>query len=222
MRTLILDLRDNPGGLLTQGVAVADLFLQPGQAVVMMRGRTANGTREFIDDNASPWPGLGLIVLENGGTASASEIVAGALQDHDRALIVGAPSYGKGSAQTLYHLNDAALKLTTALWYTPSGRSISRRRMLHLDDDDNEVSAGSDADTTAAHPVYHTDAHRVVLGGGGITPDVMVSDTGRRVADAALQQALGSQVSVFRDALTAVALAHKASHPRCLTRGPNH
>jgi carboxyl-terminal processing protease len=220
MRTLILDLRDNPGGLLTQGVAVADLFLQPGQAVVMMRGRTASGTREFVDDSASPWPGLGLIVLENGGTASASEIVAGALQDHDRALIVGAPSYGKGSAQTLYHLDDAGLKLTTALWYTPSGRSISRRRILHLDDDDNEVSAGTDADTSAAHPVYHTDANRVVLGGGGITPDVIVSDTGRRTADDALQQALGSQVSLFRDALTAVALAHKASHPLASPEAP--
>jgi carboxyl-terminal processing protease len=214
MHTLILDLRDNPGGLLTQGVAVADLFLQSGQAVVMMRGRTPGGTREFVDDSASPWPGLGLVVLENGGTASASEIVAGALQDHDRALIVGTPSYGKGSAQTLYHLDDAALKLTTALWYTPSGRSISRRRMQLPDDEgDDDANAGTSGDTTITHPVYHTDANRVVRGGGGITPDVIVSDTGRRVADAALQAALGSQVSLFRDALTAVALAHKASHP---------
>ena len=127
MRTLILDLRNDPGGLLTQGVAVANLFLQRGQAVVAMHGRSLGTTRQFDDENASPWPGLGLIVLVNGGTASASEIVAGALQDHDRALIVGSASYGKGSAQTVYHIGDAALKLTTALWYTPRDAALVGR-----------------------------------------------------------------------------------------------
>jgi carboxyl-terminal processing protease len=212
MRTLILDLRNDPGGLLTQGVAVSDLFLKSGEAVVTMRGRTLGSTHEFVDDVAGPWPDLGVIVLVNGGTASASEIVAGALQDHDRALIVGTPSYGKGSAQTLYHLDDAALKLTTALWFTPSGRSISRRRpSLESSDDD-----GDDAppvDSTAPKAVFHTDAGRAVFGGGGITPDVVVTDSTLSIADMALQQALGSQLPLFRDALTADALARKAAHP---------
>jgi carboxyl-terminal processing protease len=211
-RTLILDLRNDPGGLLTQGVAVADLFLQRGQAVVAMRGRSPGTTRQFDDDSPTPWPGLGLIVLVNGGTASASEIVAGALQDHDRALIVGTASYGKGSAQTLYHLGDAALKLTTALWYTPSGRSISRPHARPADTDD-EGDTDEEPDTTKSRAVFHTDAGRVVFGGGGITPDVIVSDSAIHVADVALQQALGSQVSLFRDALTADVLANRANNP---------
>ncbi len=212
-RTLILDLRNDPGGLLTQGVAVADLFLQRGQAVVAMRGRSLGTTRQFDDDSATPWPGLGLIVLVNGGTASASEIVAGALQDHDRALIVGTASYGKGSAQTLYHLGDAALKLTTALWYTPSGRSISRLRARPTDSDDEGADTEEEPDTTKSRAVFHTDAGRVVFGGGGITPDVVVSDSAVHAADVALQQALGSQVSLFRDALTADVLASRANNP---------
>ncbi len=212
-RTLILDLRNDPGGLLTQGVAVADLFLQRGQAVVAMRGRSPGTTRQFDDDSATPWPGLGLIVLVNGGTASASEIVAGALQDHDRALIVGTASYGKGSAQTLYHLGDAALKLTTALWYTPSGRSISRLRARRADSDDEGADTEEEPDTTTSRAVFHTDAGRVVFGGGGISPDVIVSDSAIHAADVALQQALGSQVSLFRDALTADVLANRANNP---------
>lgn len=219
MRTLVLDLRNDPGGLLTQGVAVADLFLQPGQSVVTMRGRTLDATRRYVDDAASPWPDLGLVVLVNGGTASASEIVAGALQDHDRALIVGTPTYGKGSAQTLYHLGDAALKLTTALWYTPSGRSINRQRPRPADDDESDDDVDHQ-DSTVTRPVFHTDADRVVTGGGGITPDVVVGDSARRLADAALQQALGSQVSLFRDALTAEALAQKATQPLASPAAP--
>jgi carboxyl-terminal processing protease len=213
VRTLILDLRNDPGGLLTQGVAVADLFLERGQSVVAMRGRSPGTTRQFDDDATSPWPGLGLIVLVNGGTASASEIVAGALQDHDRALIVGTPSYGKGSAQTLYHLGDAALKLTTALWYTPSGRSISRRRARSADSDDLGDDGDDEADTAKPRAVYRTDAGRAVFGGGGITPDVVVSDSATHAADVALQQALGSQLSLFRDAITAEVLALKATSP---------
>jgi carboxyl-terminal processing protease len=219
MRTLILDLRNDPGGLLVQGVAVADLFLDSGQTVVSMRGRSPGATHEYTNDSRQAWPGLGVILLVNRGTASASEIVAGALQDHDRALIAGSTSYGKGSAQTLFHVDDAALKLTTALWYTPSGRSINRRRQRDEgadaasdDDGTGDGDTASRADTTATPHGFHTDGGRVVYGGGGITPDLVVSDSASPAGDAALQRALGTQWPLFRDALTGYALSLKASH----------
>lgn len=213
IRTLILDLRNDPGGLLAQGVAVAELFLDSGQTIVTMRGRSPGSTRRYTADSRQPWPELGLVVLVNGGAASASEIVAGALQDHDRALVVGTPSYGKGSAQTLFHLDEGALKLTTALWYTPSGRSINRRSP-HTDDDPDAESldGGPAADSTAsAALVYHTDAGRLVRGGGGITPDVWVRDSSAAAATVGLERAVGNRLPAFRDALTAVALAAKAA-----------
>ena len=216
MRTLILDLRNDPGGLLTQGVAVADLFLDSGQTIVRMHGRAAGTTREVVDDAPQRWPGMGVVLLVNGGTASASEIVAGALQDHDRALIVGSPTYGKGSAQTLFHLDDAALKLTTALWYTPSGRTINRRSQRTNDGEgDDDADAGDGAprpDTSVSKAVFRTDAGRVVYGGGGIAPDVAIGDSTAPSGDSALQRALGTQWPVFRDALTAYALSLKAAH----------
>jgi carboxyl-terminal processing protease len=218
MRTLILDLRNDPGGLLAQGVAVADLFLDSGQTVVSMRGRSPGVTREYTDDSRQAWPGLRVILLVNRGTASASEIVAGALQDHDRALIVGSTSYGKGSAQTLFHVDDAALKLTTALWYTPSGRSINRRNRRDAgsdagdDDGAEDADSAARADTMASRPSFHTDAGRLVYGGGGIAPDLVVGDSATPAGDAALQRALGTQWPLFRDALTGYALSLKGAH----------
>jgi carboxyl-terminal processing protease len=125
--SLILDLRDNPGGLLEQGVAVADLFLDDRKVIAMTRGRIAEANREFLDGARQPWPQLPVVVLVDSGTASAAEIVAGALQDHTRAVIIGAPTYGKGSAQSLFPVTGGyALKLTTARWFTPKGRTIER------------------------------------------------------------------------------------------------
>jgi carboxyl-terminal processing protease len=222
MRTLILDLRNDPGGLLAQGVAVSDLFLPSGKTVVTMKGRAREASRAFVSDAAEPWPSLGVIVLVNGATASAAEIVAGALQDHDRALILGSTTYGKGSAQTLYHIDSGALKLTTALWYTPSGRSINRPPIRANDDEGDDdggetapVSVGgrsASADSAAARPVFRTDAGRVVYGGGGITPDVSVRDTIAEARDSAFRHALGTQFGLFRDALTSYALSMKADH----------
>lgn len=126
-RSLILDLRENPGGLLEQGISVANLFLGAGTVVASTRGRTPDTDQDFTTRDREAWPGMPVVVLVDSGSASASEIVAGALQDHDRARIVGTATYGKGSAQSVFPLvGDRALKLTTARWFTPNGRSIDR------------------------------------------------------------------------------------------------
>ena len=127
---LVLDLRWNPGGLLDQGVAVSDLFLPRGAGIVETRSRVEDQNFTFGAPNDEEFPGLPIVVIVNTASASASEIVAGALQDHDRALILGTPTFGKGSVQTVFSLPGGNhLKLTTAGWYTPSGRSISRSAM---------------------------------------------------------------------------------------------
>lgn len=126
-RSLILDMRGNPGGLLEQGIEVSDLFLDSGKMILSTRGRTPDADREFHDEAAQRWPDMPIVTLVDSGTASASEIVAGALQDNERAVIVGARTYGKGSAQSVFPINAGyALKLTTARWFTPKGRSIAR------------------------------------------------------------------------------------------------
>ncbi len=216
MKSLILDLRNNPGGLLDEGIAVSDLFLDPGQEVVSTRGRADGATRTFSDREPQRYPDLPIVVLVNGGTASASEIVAGALQDHDRALVIGQPTFGKGLVQTLFRLsNDAALKITTAKWYTPSGRSIQRQAKSEQDQEDQVDSAAVQPDT--AHPradqVFHTDRGRVVLGGGGIRPDVLVRpDSSDDAAVRQLNAALGKNVPKYNDALAAYALDVRARH----------
>ncbi len=195
--SLMLDLRNNPGGLLAQGVAVAELFLDPGQKVVSTKGRVPAANASYKAMSPQRWPNLPIIVLVNGGTASAAEIVAGALQDHDRAIVIGRPSYGKGSAQAVIGLqNGSALKLTDALWYTPAGRSIDRAHPNH-------VPGSAPTDTT--RPRYKTDKGRVVVGGGGILPDVAVGDSTVPPAERAWVAAVGSRVLLFRDILSTFA-----------------
>jgi carboxyl-terminal processing protease len=202
-KSLIIDLRSNPGGLLEQGTRVADLFLDKNQRIVSLRGRTPDATRDYVDSTAQLWPSLPLVVLVDDRSASAAEIVAGALQDHDRAVIVGEPTYGKGSAQTIIPLGDAGgLKITTSRWYTPSGRSISRRTTR----DDSDTDPADDTKTE-----YRTDAGRIVYDGGGIMPDVLESDSAYTATARILQTVLGRKVSVFRDALTDYALSLKVS-----------
>lgn len=202
--SLALDLRNNPGGLLAQGVAVAELFLDRGQKVVSTRGRVPTANAAYKASNAQRWPNLPIIVMVNGGTASAAEIVAGALQDHDRAIVIGRPSYGKGSAQAVIGLsNGSALKLTDALWYTPAGRSIDRAHPNHV--------AGATA-TDTARPRYKTDKGRVVVGGGGIVPDLVLGDSLVPPAEKAWVAAVGSRVQLFRDALSTYAARVVRSH----------
>jgi carboxyl-terminal processing protease len=216
LRALILDLRRNPGGLLEQGVAVSDLFLNRGQQIVSMRGRAYGATRDFADDAQQRWPDLPIVILVDEGSASASEIVAGALQDHDRAVILGETTFGKGSAQSVFAMPDGgALKLTTARWFTPVGRSIQKPRPS--DEEEEELAADDGTPTIAGEiplserTAYRTDAGRVIYGGGGITPDLLISDDPAE-HELALQRALGGdQVVRFRDALTAYALSLKTS-----------
>ncbi len=195
--SLTIDLRNNPGGLLAQGVAVAELFLDPGQKVVSTKGRVPTANAAYKATSPQRWPNLPIVVLVNGGTASAAEIVAGALQDHDRAIVIGRPSYGKGSAQAVIGLsNGSALKLTDALWYTPAGRSIDRAHPNH---------APGTALTDTTRPRYKTDRGRVVVGGGGIVPDLVLGDSAVPPAERAWVAAVGSRVLIFRDALSTYA-----------------
>jgi carboxyl-terminal processing protease len=220
MKSLVLDLRNNPGGLLDQGIKVSDLFLDPGQEVVSTRGRARGSTRQFFDEGKQFDPTLPIVVLVSEGTASAAEIIAGAMQDHDRALIVGTPTFGKGLVQTLYPLGDeTALKLTTARWFTPSGRTIQRKATSEQDQvlqaiaEGNPLSAGdslSAADSAMkARPIYHTDAGRIVRGGGGIVPDLIVRPDTLTTSEREFIKGLGEKVQAYRDALTSYALELK-------------
>jgi carboxyl-terminal processing protease len=204
MKTLVLDMRVNPGGLLTQGVRVSDLFLNPGQRIVSMRGRLPDANRDYADTAAQRWPQLPLMVLVDGRSASAAEIVAGALQDHDRAVIIGTPTYGKGSAQSIVSFGpQGGLKITTARWFTPAGRSIARRQPSDEDEEDDLPPN--------TRQRFRTDAGRSVFGGGGITPDVIAGDSGVPPLEANFMRALGSNAGHFRDAITDYALYLKGS-----------
>jgi len=165
---LVLDLRNNPGGMVTAAIDMASLFLPPGTRIVTVRGRHVPEKSEVVPTIAEPYT-FKLAILVNEKTASASEIVSGAMQDHDRATILGVPTFGKGLVQSVIPLSDnTGLALTTALYYTPSGRSIQKP----LDASKFELGA------TTAHPNatkdFKTDKGRTVTGGGGIQPDFIV------------------------------------------------
>jgi carboxyl-terminal processing protease len=214
MKSLILDLRGNPGGLLDQGIAVSDLFLDPGQEVVETRGRTPSNSRVFRDTKPQEWPGLPIVVLVNGGSASAAEIIAGALQDHDRALLVGAPTFGKGLVQSLWQLTpETALKLTTARWYTPSGRTIQRKSRNEADQEGQVALAEQGRDTTPPDTTqrFHTDRGRVEFGGGGIRPDLFVPADTLSTPERGFVKVLGSKITVYRDVLSSSSLELKGS-----------
>jgi carboxyl-terminal processing protease len=180
IKGLVLDLRGNPGGILQAAVDVADQFLAKHQLIVYHNGRHSSEERYYArsGDHGDNYP---VVVLINHGTASAAEIVTGALQDHDRALVMGATSFGKGLVQKVYTLSEGTgLLLTTAHYYTPSGRLIQRNY------DNISLYDYLYAPENAAPPhteVHHTDGGREVFGGGGITPDLKVDEPAFSVAE---------------------------------------
>lgn len=203
---LILDLRNNLGGLLQQAVEVASHFLRTNQLIVYHYGRSSPMQRYYVTQGEQG-PEYPIVVLINGNTASAAEIVTGALQDHDRALVIGQRSFGKGLVQTEFPLSDKTmLLLTTAHYYTPSGRLIQR--------DYSDLSLYDYYNHYDPEPLPHTQARltdggRVVYGGGGITPDIPVAPTKLNSAEERLNNAgvfldfarsyLGTHKTVPRD-----------------------
>jgi carboxyl-terminal processing protease len=164
-------LRGNPGGYLQAAIAVADRFLKNGQAVLVTKGRLSSANHSYPAPRGSENSGYAMVVLINSGSASASEIVAGAIQDHDRWLILGETSFGKGLVQTVFPLSQGAgVSLTTAKWYTPSGRLI-QRDYEHKSFYDYYYSKGKETQPTE---IKLTDSGREVYGGGGIIPDIKV------------------------------------------------
>lgn len=180
MQQLVLDLRGNPGGFLEQAIRVSDKFLQRGQSVVSVRereGRATERNRDYAAESGAP-ESFPMTILIDEGTASASEIVAGAMQDHDRALIIGENSFGKGLVQTIFNLPEGCgLTLTTARYYTPSGRLIQRDYSngsiyeYHF----RRNASGAVVPVTEKRETRKTDLGRTVYGGGGIEPDVTVA-----------------------------------------------
>lgn len=170
IKSVILDLRGNPGGLLDVAVDICDKFLSKDLLIVSTRGRDYKSEKKYFAKEEPIISNENLIVLINGGSASASEIVAGAIQDHDRGIILGTQSFGKGLVQTITPLSfNTSLKVTTAKYYTPSGRCIQK---IDYSKDNNVIpfpdSLSSDA--------YTTDNKRIVYSAGGITPDTLVND----------------------------------------------
>ncbi len=211
--SLILDFRWNQGGILREAVEISDLFLNQGEAVVDTRARDPRDSQSFSAPGVDRYPGLPVIVLVNGWSASASEIVAGALQDHDRALVLGTRTFGKGVMQSVFQLQGGNyLRLTTGTWFTPSGRSIHRKRDdeqshgfgLGSDEFDAAVTEAVRSSETMGMPmdpvpvegdsverqVFHTDAGRAVSGGGGIVPDVIVHADTSTLSERELSQRL--------------------------------
>jgi len=183
MKGLILDLRFNPGGLLYAAQEVSELFLEDGQLVVFTKGRLREQNKSYYSESSGNlYNKVPIIVMVNGSSASASEIVSAALQDHDAGLVVGDTSFGKGSVQTVFRLDeDEALKLTTARYYTPSGRSIHKDRKRHGEDEmavmepmDLEKDPAEEEVDRFDKEKFYTDSGRVVYGGGGVTPDMEI------------------------------------------------
>jgi carboxyl-terminal processing protease len=177
MRQLIVDVRNNGGGLLDQAIEVADQFLPEESVIVQTKGRTRDAFQSYRATGKYPALDAPVVVLVNEGTASASEIVAGALQDHDRGMVVGTPSWGKGLVQTVYNLSyGAGLALTTAKYYTPSGRLIQRDYNDYFDYYTHADAGSPEANgkPVSEDDIFYTDLGRKVYGGGGITPDVTV------------------------------------------------
>ena len=217
MKSLILDLRDNRGGLLTEGVALTDLFLDRGKSIVEIRGRSAVPER-YEAAREQSYPDLPVVVLVERTSASAAEILAGALQDHDRALLIGSTTFGKGSVQSLFPLPGGnVLKLTTARWFTPAGRSIEKDRSTlptRLEYGPTTLQ-GDQAERPDLEdkPRFTSGGGRELHGGGGIVPDLWIlQDTLTSPEQSALDEVLQSSRG-FLAALQNWAVAYLNEHP---------
>lgn len=207
---IIIDLRGNPGGILEEAFAMSNLFLPKGKELLSVRGR--GEFQRFVAQRDPLAADIPLVVLVDGGSASASEIVAGALQDYDRALVLGTTSYGKGLVQSVYNLDGGyALKITTGKWYTPSGRSIQKERKFNADGMYVEVQSDSIETDSArkARPVFKSTSGRTVYGGGAITPDLMVPPDTISTAEQALARAIAPNFQKFYTTLTTIAQEQK-------------
>lgn len=194
-RALVLDLRNNPGGVLDQGVALADLFLDRRAVVVETRGRAPGASRTYRAEAGDNFPNMPIVVLVNEGTASAAEIVSGALQDHKRAVILGSQTFGKGVAYLLIRLTDTeAVTVTSSRWYTPNGRSIQRSwDGVHA----AQVAAMLGDSADAGDP----DRER-----GGIHPDIVVRADTLTDGEQRFAKVLGAKIPEYRNVLTRYAL----------------
>jgi carboxyl-terminal processing protease len=207
---VIIDLRGNPGGILEEAFAMSNLFLPKGKELLSVRGR--GEFQKFVSQQDPLAPDVPLIVLVDGGSASASEIVAGALQDYDRALVLGTTSFGKGLVQSVYNLDGGyALKITTGKWYTPSGRSIQKERKMNAEGQFVEVMPDSMETDSVRHarPTFKSAAGRTLYGGGAITPDVIVAPDTLSSAEQALRRILAPNIQKYFNHIAVIAEAQK-------------
>ena len=207
---IVIDLRGNPGGILDEAFAMSNLFLPQGKELLSVRGR--GEFQKFVAEREPLAPDVPLVVLVDGGSASASEIVAGALQDYDRALVLGTTSYGKGLVQSVYNLDGGyALKITTGKWFTPSGRSIQKDRKMNADGQYLEVRPDSlESDSVRkARPTYKSASGRTLYGGGAITPDVVVAPDTLSGAEQAFRRAIAPYGQKYFALISAIAEQQK-------------
>ncbi len=209
-RAFVLDLRGNGGGSLEQALEISNLFFRPGQEIASVRHR-GKAAEVYKSNRQAVIDSMPVVVMVDGYSASASEIVSGSLQDHDRALVVGTTSFGKGLVQTLFPLDGGwALKLTTGKWYTPSGRSIQADHDRLGDERFVEYADEAPGDSgQRKRPVFRSDAGRPILGGGGVTPDVIVKPDTLSTAEREFARALGPQQSLWYVAVYNTALELK-------------
>ncbi|TVP55025.1 MAG: S41 family peptidase [Gemmatimonadales bacterium] len=224
-RSFILDLRGNPGGLLAQGIGITDLFLPRRIPIAETRGQSRDQNEVIESSTDDRYEGMPVVVLVDRGSASASEILAGALQDHDRALVVGATTFGKGSVQSLFTLTGGnVLKLTTARWYTPAGRSIERRadpgeapeepvEETPAEPVPQTVSLGLYGEyvfspDTAGRPTVESMAGRQLYGGGGIVPDLLVNPDTLSLREQRAVRALFQHAGVYTTGLFDFAVSY--------------
>lgn len=218
MKGLVVDLRGNPGGVLDQGIELADLFLARGTSIVETRGRARDQNETYKATRADRYPGLPVVVLVDGTSASASEIVAGALQDNDRAVVVGESTFGKGLVQSLYRLSGGnVLRLTTARWYTPAGRSINKDQEAGFNGERTALLTLSGRYTTgpdlAGRPTYTSAGGRTLFGGGGIAPDLFVAPETLSADEAEAVRQLYRQGGAFPEAVFNQAVRFVAANP---------